>query len=291
MKLGICCVYFYGPDSEWLLELQLRYIASTLSGHGYTVYAAANRLRPESRRTLEDTPHVTIVTLPQFEGEGSPEHAFYLDLLLRQAADDGCTHLATLDADSFPVLPDWPTVLLQRMGRIRLAAVLRSENLDTYLPHPCGLFMDRSFFLDHTPRMLPPKSEILSDASFQKFLKETGQRIDTGIGYGYALWKSKEPWLLLTRSNRRNPHYLMAGIYGDIFFHLGASSRRPWFYFDYRTRVSLRAGPPLNAIPVIWRLGPWLEERYIESNRRTFERLVKPLRSDPDRFLQSLRGF
>jgi hypothetical protein len=298
VKLGVCCVYFYGPDSRWLLDLQLRYLSATLTGYDYTIYAAANRLQPELRGILAATSHVRIVSLPRYEGniggarviEGSFEHAFYLDLLLREAAGDGCTHLVAVDSDSFPVLPDWPRVLLRRMNRIRLAAVLRAENLDTYLPHPCGLFMDRSFLLEHAPRLFPPKVEISSNASFQEFLKETGQRTDTGIGYGYALWKSKEPWLPLLRSNRRNPHFLMAGIYGDIFFHLGASSRRPWFYFDYQTRLSLRIKPALSKVPVLWRLGSWLEERYVASNRRTLGKIIGALRLDPDRFLSSLQG-
>jgi hypothetical protein len=291
VKLGICCVYFYAPDSGWLLDLQLRYIASTLEGYDYTVYAAANRLQPVLQRTLETTPHVKMPTLPRYEGEGSREHAYYLDLLLRQAADEGCTHLAAIDSDSFPVLPDWPKVLLRRMGHIRLAAVLRLENLDTLLPHPSGLFMARSFLLEHAPRMFPPKSEILSNARFQEFLKETGQRIDTGVGYGYALWESREAWLPLLRSNRRNHHFLMAGIYGEIFFHLGASSRRPWFYFDYRTRLSLRIGPAVSKIPLIWRVGPWLEARYIASNRRTRAKIANSLKLDPAGFLLSLQGF
>ena len=291
MKLGICCVYFYGPDSGWLLDLQLRYITSTLGGYDYTVYAAANRLQPELRVVLESTPHVKIVPLPRFDGEGSHEHAFYLDLLLHHAADDGCTHLTAVDSDSFPVLPDWPEVLLRRMGRARLAAVLRAESRDTWLPHPCGLFMERSFLLEHAPRMYPVKSERLANASFQEFLTETGQRIDTGIGYGYRLWKSKEPWLPLTRSNRHDPHFLMAGIYGGIFFHLGGSSRRPWFYLDSQTRLSLRIGAAVSKIPIVWRLGPWLEERYVESNRRIFAKIQGSLRSDPDRFLSSLQEF
>jgi hypothetical protein len=298
VKLGLCCVYYYGPDSDWLLDLQLRYIASTLAGYDYTVYAAANRLQPELRRTLEATPQVRIIALPQFQGdattgawmEASFEHAFYLDLLLREAADDGCTHLAAVDADSFPVLPGWPDVLLQRMGSMRFAGVLRSENLDTNLPHPSGLFMARSFLLEHTPRLLPPRSEILANASFREFQKETAQRTDTGIGYGHALWESKEPWLPLLRSNQRNPHFLMAGIYGDVFFHLGASSRRPWFYFDYQTRLSLRMKPALSKVPMLWHLGDWLEERYISSNERTLAKIAGSLRSDPDSFLSSLRG-
>jgi hypothetical protein len=291
VKLGICCVYFYGPDSGWLLDLQLRYIASTLDGYDYTVYAAANRLQPKLRLVLEGTPHIKIVPLPRFEGQGSMEHAFYLDLLLRQAADDGCTHLAALDSDSFPVLPDWPEALLRRMDRIRLAAVLRAESCDAWLPHPCGLFMERSFLLEHAPRMFPRRSERLSNASFQEFLRETGQRTDTGIGYGYALWKSKEPWLPLLRSNLHNPHFLMAGIYGGIFFHLGASSRRPWFYLDSKKRLSLRIGPAVSKIPIVWRVGAWLEERYVASNRRTFAEIVGSLKLDPDHYLSYLQGF
>jgi hypothetical protein len=139
--------------------------------------------------------------------------------------------------------------------------------------------------------MYPVKSERLANASFQEFLTETGQRIDTGIGYGYRLWKSKEPWLPLTRSNRHDPHFLMAGIYGGIFFHLGGSSRRPWFYLDSQTRLSLRIGAAVSKIPIVWRLGPWLEERYVESNRRIFAKIQGSLRSDPDRFLSSLQEF
>ena len=291
MKLGVCCVYFYGPDSGWLLDLQLRYVASTLVGYDYTLYAGVNRLLPELRSTLVGRPNIRVVSLPWFEGEGSMEHAFYLDLLLRQAAEDGCTHLATLDADSFPVMPDWPNVLLQRMDHMRLAAVLRAESRDEWLPHPSGLFMQRSFLLEHSPRMFPTKRDRRSNTSFQRFLHETGQRPDTGIGYGYALWKSQEPWLPLVRSNQRNLHFLMAGIYAGVFFHLGASSRRPWFYIDSKTRLSLRIGAALSRIPMIWRAGPWLEERYIASNGRIFAAIVGSLRSDPDRFLSSLQGF
>lgn len=297
MNLGLCCVYFYGPGSRWLLDLQLRYIAATLEGYEYTIYAGANRLLPDLRRTLEVAPHVKIVSLPRYEGnpagapsiEASIEHAFYLDLLLREATNDGCTHLAAVDSDSFPVLPDWPNVLLQRMGSMRFAGVLRSENLDTNLPHPCGFFMTRSFLLERGPRLFPPTSEIFSSTSFREFLKETAQRTDTGIGYGHALWVSKEPWLPLLRSNQRNLHFLMAGIYGDIFFHLGASSRRPWFYFDYQTRLSLRMKPALSKVPMLWRFGSWLEERYLASNRRTLAKITDSLRSDPDRFLSSLQ--
>lgn len=284
MKLGICCVYLFDTDSEWLLDLQLQYVRETLSGYDHAIYGAANRLRPELRNRLAREPAVKLVPLPAINTKGSPEHAYYLDLLLRHAAADGCTHLATIDADSFPVLPNWPGVLLERMTGKRLAAVHRTENLDTFLPHPCGLFMERSFLTDHDPKFLPPKE------AMAEFRAATGQRFDTGIGYGYALWKSGEPWLPLLRSNRRNHHFLMAGIYGDTFFHLGASSREPWFYYDQATRLSLKVGPAVNKVPILWRMGPWLEKRYIAANRRRLRRISRTLRAEPAHFLASLNS-
>lgn len=285
MKLGIACVYFYGPDGDWILDLQLRYIANTLRRYDYKIYAAANRLQPPLLHALQSAPNVEIVPLPNFAGEDSAEHAYYLDRLLRRAASDNCTHIAALDSDSFPIISDWPDILIERMGDdIRLAAVLRSENGDTLLPHPCGYFMERSFLLDHNPTLLPLESEI-RDAPFQEFLRASGQRVDTGIGFAYALWKTNERWLQLTRSNRWNPHFLMAGIYGDIFFHLGAGSRQPRFYQDYLTRRSLRIAAALRRVPLIWRLGNLLEERYIVENARAFLQITASLKNDPEQFL------
>ena len=294
MKIGIACVYFYGEDAEWIMELQLRYIASMMGGHEYRVFAGANRLSFALRNRLAATANLEIVSLPWFDGEGSEEHAFYLDKLLDRAAADGCTHLATVDADSFPVLADWPDALIQRMGKdVRLAAVLRAENLDTHLPHPCGLFMERSFFLQYKPSMLPSKSEI-SSPSFQEFIRQTGQRIDTGIGYGYVLWKHKEPWLPLMRSNKWNPHFIMAGIYGDVFFHLGATSRRQFFYVEFARNPLLHLMDILNKYPVIWRvsawISPWLREKRAPSNARVFRSVSSALRTNPERFIEKLRS-
>ncbi len=282
MKLGICCVYFFRPDSEWLLDLQLRYIRETLEGYDYTVYAGAIRLRPELRPRLEREERLEIVSLPHFEGIDNAEHAFYLDALLRHAAKDGCTHLAALDCDSFPVCGDWPRILRSRMEGKRLAAVHRTENLDTFLPHPCGLFMERSFLLDHDPKMLPPR-EAIAD-----FLAATRQRFDTGIGYGHALWKSGESWLSLERTNRKNVHYLMAGIYGDTFFHVGASSR-PSIHFYAEDLKSPHH--KLNSIPVLWRCGSWLHKRESNRNIRLLARISDALKKNPDRFLSSLRNY
>lgn len=290
IKLGIACVYFYGEESGWLLDLQLDYLTRTLQGYDYTIYAGANRLAADLRQKLESTPRVRVVRLPWYDGVDNVEHAFYLDRLLWSAVEDGCTHLAAIDSDSFPIFPGWPYVLLGRMGpTIRLAAVLRSENLDSHLPHPCGYFMQSSFLTDRQPKLFPDEKERGAEA-FSSFLRQTGQRVDTGIGYGYVLWRSGEPWLRLLRSNRVNLHFLLAGIYGDIFFHLGASSRHPAFYADYVYRRSLRLAAVLRGRPLLWRVADGLNDLYVSSNRRILQTICHRLKADPRRLISELAG-
>ena len=287
-KLGICCVYFYGNDGEWLLPLQLNFITETLSGYSYTIYAAANRLPPKLRSLLSKNLNIRIVNLQPVEERSSKEHAIYLDQLIHVAYADGCSHIAALDSDSFPIANDWPNLLLSQMnGAIRFSAVLRAENGDTALPHPCGYFMTREFFADHKPTLLP-EPVIDQDPNYHSFLGNTKQRSDTGIGYGYALWKSQEQWLPLLRSNRHNLHFLMAGIYGGIFFHLGSSSRRPAFFMDSETRPLLRLAERLNHVPFFWRLSKFIMENYLKENEQLYRQITTRLRNDPIQFLADL---
>lgn len=290
IKLGIACVYFYDDQGGWILDLQLEYLARTLQGYEYTIYAGANRLAADLRRKLESTPRVRVVPLPHYDGVGPREHAFYLDRLLWAAVEEGCTHVAAVDSDSFPIAPGWPHILLDRMGpAMRLAAVLRSENLDSHLPHPCGYFMRSSFLNDGHPKLLPEKKELAS-AAFKSFLRQTGQRVDPGIGYGYALWRRDEPWLQLRRSNQVNLHFLMAGIYGGVFFHLGASSRPPVFHADYVSRRPLRVAKRLRHLPLLRRIAKGIEDRYVGANRQLFQTICHRLKTDPHRFILELAG-
>jgi hypothetical protein len=290
MKVGVACVYLYSEANAWVMRLQLRKIAETLEGHDYTIFAGANRLNTHLRGELAATRNVVITNLPHYSGEGNREHAFYLDLLLREAASAGCTHLAALDADSFPLMRDWPRHLLGRLSPgMRFAAVLRSENMDTWLPHPSGYFMTADFFREHRPALLPDAAA-LESVDYKSFLEATRQRVDTGIGYGYALWKSGEPWLRLTRSNVRDYHFLMAGIYGNVFFHLGASAREPTFYRDYRRWPTLRVAAHLYRLMATRPAALWLEKRYRRFNGKVFADVAHRLETDADEFLKELGG-
>lgn len=289
-KLGIACVYFYGDDGDWLLDLQLRYIARNTSGCDYTIYAGTAKLRDHLKRRLANENRVHVVDLPDFFGTPNQEHAYYLNLLVRKAFDDGCTHIATLDADSFPICKDWPRRIIDELEGVgRFAAVHRTENLDTFLPHPCGCFMSRSFIREHDPDFLP-SAKNQSTSEFREFLASTGQRADTGIGYAFRLWKSGEPWLRLERSNKKDSHHIMAGIYGGVLFHLGASSRAPMFSADSRSFPMLKFARRFEGVPLLWRIGFLIEERYRRKTARIAAKIRDQLRTEPEVFLAELAG-
>ncbi len=94
----------------------------------------------------------------------------------------------------------------------------------------------------------------------------------------------------LRRSNLHDDHYLFAGVYDDIVFHLGAAAR-----IDADAQVVFRGA---------WR-GQGQTREYAAArtyaerqplivasdaeNRRTFEDIWEKLMRDPDAYIESLR--
>lgn len=289
IKLGIACVYFFRDEDAWLLDMQLDFIEKTTGGIDYTVYAAANRLQDHLKTRLEARSFVKIVDLPPFEGYGGPEHGYFLTQLAKHAKVEGCTHVCTLDCDSFPAAPGWASKLLDQMdAKYKVASVFRAENNDSDLPHPCGTFFECTL-LDQIDFDFWPGDALRDSQDFKTYIAETNQRIDTGTGLGFALWKAKIPWLKLLRSNKTNLHFMMAGLYEDVFFHLGASSRSPAFHLDYMTRPYLKLSLKLRSIPLLWRIGYWIEKRYLAENQSLANQIREHLQRDPDGFISSLK--
>ena len=111
-----------------------------------------------------------------------------------------------------------------------VAAVLRRENGDVCLPAPVG---HRAH-----PRVRRRRTRCRSRPTptarreFRRFLRESGQRADTGIRIAHTLWAGSLPWARLLRTNAVDVHPVIAGIYGDCIFHLGAGSRLALFRAD-----------------------------------------------------------
>lgn len=303
-KLGILVVYYLDESESAVLSLHLDAIAAHTAS-SYTIYAAANRLSPAFRSVLERTPNLRICHIPPTELRSSREHAYYLDQLAEQAIADGCSHLCTFDVDSFPIQRGWDTQLAERLTeRSPVAAVLRRENGDKVLVHPCCAFFNRGFWETYRPRFLPTWREC-RDWAGRFFLARHLIEGDTGIGISYALHKHGLGWHKMLRSNAAEDHYLIGGIYDDLIFHLGASTRgTKQFRGDerfvalpimIRLRLSLGRYIPIRPLKRLVTRGA-LETRdrllapMQAENQRAFDKVRAELLAAPERYFARLRG-
>jgi hypothetical protein len=299
-KLAILVVCYLKDDDDLpLLQLHLERVAAHTSVPA-TVYASANRATPAARALLDAQPGVVVVNVPGTDLRGSREHGYYLDQLAAHALATDATHLCTLDVDAFPIRDDWVSVVAAQIEpESGLAAVSRLENGDSALPHPSCTFARREFFERYTPSFSPDWD---GTPEFRRFLHSTGQSADTGIRLGYILWSESLPWGRLVRTNAVNPHYLMAGIYGDAVFHLGGIGRGKLFRQDLQHSTVHRVSRPLERLPVpsgspakikrsvLQRARGRQESRLAAQNRAIFTLLENWLLSDPDGLLAYLRG-
>ena len=299
-RLAILSVYVVRTDAEVaLVQLQLARIQRHTS-IPYTLYAVAHRANPEAQSILAATPNVVVCDIAPTDLRLSREHAYYLDALASIAIADGATHLVTLDVDAFPIDDRWLEVLNSAAPvESGIAAVLRAENGDSALPHPSCSMMRRAYYEQYRPTF-SPDSDMTPE--FRQFLRTTGQSGDTGIRIAYTLWAHQLPWGRLMRTNRRNVHFLIGGIYGDVVFHLGAGARAALFRKDIEGSRAHRLTRPIDRIPVrstalqhlkrrflaMTRSGA--EQRFIARNQAAEERVREWLLSDSDGLMRYLRG-
>lgn len=298
--LGILVVYYLKDDEDLpLLQLHLQRVARH-THVPYTLYGVANRVSATARDLLGTQPHVRLVDVPETDLRGNREHAHYLDALVPHALADAVSHLCTLDIDSFPIGDDWLDLLAGAAPESSgVAGILRAENGDVALPHPSCTLARRDFFEQHMPSFTPDSD---GTPEFRRFLRSTGQAADTGIRLGYTLWSAGLPWGHLLRTNAVNPHYLMAGIYGDSVFHMGSVGRGKLFRRDLEASRVHRLTSPLERLPargrtmtrlktkLLRQLRDESEDRFAAQNRAIYEMLRDWLFSDPDGFLGYLRG-
>jgi len=295
VKLGIAVVYFFSENDLWVLNLHLNEIKKNTTVN-YKIYAAANRLSEKYKSILKNTPNLEIVELPKITETGAKEHGKYLDLLLRYAINDDCTHLCTLDCDSWPTQMSWDNTLINLMfsKNIELTAVLRTELGDKWLPHPCGLMMKKEFIEKYDPKMWPK----VDTEDFQLFIAKTEQRLDTGIGFGYVLWKYNLKWKKLERINVINEHFLMAGIYEIGIFHLGATSRLKIFYKEFNNTKARKITSFLRNVPLLWKYKQRIEFKILHifppkvhfNNLIISNKINNRLKSNPTEFYKYLLG-
>lgn len=298
-RLAILVVYVVRDEDDLpLLDLHLARIARHTTVP-YTILGVAHRATDTARARLEADPNVRLCPVPETDLRGSREHAHYLDALVPIALATDATHLVTLDVDSFPVADGWVDTLIAAAAASGLAAILREENGDRVLPHPSGLLASRAFCQEEPVSFSPDWD---GTREFREFLRTTGQAGDTGIRIAHRLWTEGQPWGRLRRSNARDLHPVIAGIYDDVLFHLGATSRGVLFRADLRQSTVHRLTMPLERVPV---RGPrtrhakqtllrWCrgrtERRMMRRNRTVYQVVRDWLVEDDDDLLAYLRG-
>ena len=242
-QLGIVVVYLVNKDDGGLLDLHLEKIEEH-THIPYTIYASTSRLLPHFIARLENHSNIKLCEYPATDLRGFKEHAYYLDRLVQSAIDDGVSHVALLNVDSFPIRTGWAEIMAEHLSDSCLvAAVKRVENLDNK-PHPCGILLHRDFIVKYNARINLTDDELMSPHC-QQYLKETSVISDTGAGYGYKLYAEGLSWYPLLRSNKAQDHYIISGIYGDLIYHLGGAARGKKIHLPERLQMESRMSNPL----------------------------------------------
>jgi len=203
--------------------------------------------------------------------EGGGRHSENLNALARRIAAEAAPDdvLLFIDGDAFPI-----TGLAEPVARMLaerpLAAVRRAENDGDPQPHPCFCATTVGFW-----------QEIGGDWSAgHHWQSATGEwQTDVGANLLRTLEERGVEWTQLLRSNRRNLHPLLFGVYADLVYHHGAGFRETLTRTDsreVRARLAVLASTDEERRRWLWELR---KERKAQNSRLGAE-VYERLRSD-----------
>ena len=321
MKLGIAVVYMVSERNERLLDLHLSQIEKNTT-IPYTIYACVNRLLPQFLAKLEQNPRVKICPCETYvPGSGllrqdreqlatkglafldsKYEHSWYLEQLIRQAIDEGVTHIGMFHVDSFPIRYGWDKELIAKLDdRCVLAGTARDTTTD-YKPLTAGILFNREFYLQYQPRLLLTQEEVDS-SDYRRYGQAYPHSGGSGVGYGFRMFMEGLTWYPLVRSNLGGNHALFGMVHGDMIFHLMAAAVvDQQNAVDYTVRPSQRSGLvgalarfSVVAIPEGLRrilrsgLAGHIKKWHRSRDREDWERQRAMLLDDPEKYLAYLR--
>ncbi len=302
MKLGLAVVYLVNEDSERLLQIHLERIRRH-TRIPYVIHGAPLRLPTAFHRHLQGADVCLHALTPPTGVLSHVEHSALLTQLLDFAVADHCTHVGTLHVDSFPVADDWAENIAARLSpQMPVAAVLEEGEGDTMArPNLAGMMARADYWREARPR-LTSSAEIEDTAEWQAFLqRHHHQIIQSGVGLGYSLEQAGLRWLPLRRTNGRHRHRVLAGVYDERIFHLGAATRPRVFFTDnefatdsgprrWRRRLGQWArrvlpAPLRRVLRPLRPMGRFYDSRPQQHNEAVFAQIRHELFTDPDCFL------
>lgn len=225
--LGICVVYLaQGPDGFALLDCNLAQLKRHTRGP-HRIYGCCPDNDAATCQRL--TEHGVIVH-PALERNPdiSQEHSALLDALVDRAIAEGCDHVATFDMDSWPVLEGWDQFYADLLtDESPVAAIVRTELGDNF---PFAAFtMLRAGFWQHALSSFSARQGLMCSPEGSALSSRPGE---TGSGILSQLYDEEKRFFRLERTNLWNLHPVIAAVYDNTIFHLGAGSRTPRFITD-----------------------------------------------------------
>jgi hypothetical protein len=213
------------------IGLCLRQLERHTDESSYDVLVWDNSFLPEHLEILRASPRVTVFS--ENEKRKDVRHGRALDRLLRKVPEE-TECVVTLDTDAFPIRDGWLENLTGRLDRgAWLTGVWRDEMAPRIPPYV-------------HPSCLAARRETLVTLDVEFARKRGVHRVDVGQNITNAVLAAGGRLSRLRRSNARNMHFLMAGVYGDLIYHHGAGNRRASFWTSFDTdadetvRIALR---------------------------------------------------
>lgn len=177
----------------------------------HVVHVWDNSFLPDHQDLVRDNPRARL----HHRRDGNPmNHGQALDRLLGLIPDH-IEYVVTLDTDAFPIRSGW---LQNLIGRLDAGAMLTGVWRDEMAPK-IEPFVH--------PSCLAARLDTLRGLG-TTFAR--GQNQDVAQGFTRAVMAQGGAISRLRRSNQRNLHYLMGGVYGDLIYHQGAGSRDALFW-------------------------------------------------------------
>jgi hypothetical protein len=227
-KLAAVLIVNGGADPHrWMwLDLCLEKAISLNTARGVRFYVWNNNVGDERVRALKELhPEIQVVDADPHE-DLAHVHAVPLQRLLNTAVSDGAHYVIAMDSDAHPVKRGWASGLIDAVEQgADASGVWRDELSPTVSPylHASCLCTSVDFILGNDIRFdrVPGESESgVLDTLCEITLRseETGGHIQK-----------------LVRSNSRQYHRLVGGIYGGVIYHHGAGSRGAPIFWDELT--------------------------------------------------------
>lgn len=211
---SLCVASVYGPSKHnnlWF-HLQKTFLSKTTKDYDHVVFL------DRCDEALFDCKILGSISEPNLRWPTGNNHLLGLEAFLDHFRNNPYYNYLILDSDCFPFKEGWLDKLsrMVRKDRLHFAAIMRSEVGEQY-PHPSAFFIPGEFIgqnFNFNRGGIGTKNITQRNRDY-----DFGSRIITEVN-------NKIIWLPLVRTNKSNPHYIVAGLYGDIFYHHAAGTHK-----------------------------------------------------------------